>query len=67
MTKIYRQYKSIAIILTFLTLISCISKKSEEQPKTIVELNHFYSDTTNKANYNITGIIQGRPLIFLLK
>ena len=50
-----------------MALVSSITKKVEEEPKTIVEANRFYSTKDKKAFYNITGVTPKKPLILLLK
>jgi hypothetical protein len=57
----------IIVFLTLTALVHSITKKTEEQPKTIVEANRFYSTKDKKAFYNITGVTPNKPLILLLK
>jgi hypothetical protein len=62
--------KSICIALLGAYLIVAalaIREEKQQQPKTIVEANHFYSATEKRANYNITDIESGKSLVLLLK
>lgn len=35
--------------------------------KTIVEANHYMSETDLSTNYNVTNVVKNKPLIFILK
>lgn len=39
----------------------------EKQKDTVLEANHFMSNTETKAAYNINDLIKDKPLLFILK
>ncbi len=44
-----------------------VGKESNNEKKTVVEANHFYSNYEKNTTYDITSIEKSKSLIFLLK
>ena len=70
MTKINHAFLT-CVLLVLASLIGtggCITKEQQqEQTKTIVEANHFFSPDTRTALYNISKVETKKALIFFLK